>query len=61
MRYKFKYLKYIWHDPNCPAWNRNPKNNKPYSHLVLRGDSFPCFCGYDKDHTRLRKFIKGDK
>lgn len=53
----FSYKKYIWHDPNCPAWHRNPKNNKPYPHLVKEfGDKYKCSCGYDADYEKICAF-----
>jgi len=59
---KYSYLKHIWHDPNCPAWNRDHKTNKPFPHLVKRNkergieNRYPCFCGYDEDLDRLLVF-----
>ncbi len=58
---KFSYLNHIWHDPNCPAWNRNPDTNKEYPHLIKRFGIHVCRCGYDKDFERLSKFIKERK
>lgn len=57
----FSYLNFIWHDPNCRAWDRNPKDNKPYPHLVKKfGSNYQCTCGYDDDYERLQSFIKNE-
>lgn len=52
------WKQHIWHDPNCQAWNRDPKTNKDYPHLVKRRGETVCQCGYDKDYEELKKFVE---
>jgi len=56
----YSYLQYIWHDPNCGAWNRDPETNKEFPHLIKRFGIQQCTCGFDDDYKRLQKFIKGE-